>query len=148
MNSTSDNTMGTMPMSMMQMVFFTSTSTPLYSMTWAPMATGAYAGTCIFLIILAVIFRALFVAKSLLEQRWADKELHRRQIIVRGQSSDSERSANSFESKTGTLIVEKGIEEQVKVVRRHERHVTPCRISVDLPRAAMATVIAGVGYLL
>ena len=112
------------------------------------MATGAYAGTCIFLIILAVIFRSLFAVKSLLENRWYDKELRRRKIIVRGQSSDPERVGNSFESKTGTLIVEKGIEEQVRVVRRHERHATPWRMSVDLPRAALTTVIAGVGYLL
>ena len=150
MNSTSSSgdAVGTMPMAVMQMVFFTSTSTPLYSMAWAPMGTGAYAGTCIFLIILASVFRALFVVKSLLENRWADKELHRRPIIVRGRSPDTERLGNSFESKTGTLIVEKGVEEQVKVVRRHERRVTPWRISVDLPRAALTTVIAGVGYLL
>ena len=41
------------------MTFFTSTSTPLFSLSWSPSTAGQYAGTCIFLIVLAALFRAL-----------------------------------------------------------------------------------------
>ncbi|OAK94795.1 hypothetical protein IQ06DRAFT_233481 [Phaeosphaeriaceae sp. SRC1lsM3a] len=47
----------------MAMTFFTSTTTPLYSTSWMPTSTGQYAGTCVFLITLAAIFRALVAAR-------------------------------------------------------------------------------------
>ncbi|KAH7410354.1 Ctr copper transporter [Phaeosphaeria sp. MPI-PUGE-AT-0046c] len=47
----------------MAMTFFTSTTTPLYSTSWTPTTTGQYAGTCIFLITLAAIFRALLAVR-------------------------------------------------------------------------------------
>ncbi|PMD37426.1 hypothetical protein L207DRAFT_432068 [Hyaloscypha variabilis F] len=47
----------------MAMTFFTATDTPLYSMSWMPMSTGQYAGTCIFLIAFAAIFRALLAVR-------------------------------------------------------------------------------------
>lgn len=49
----------TMSMADMTMTFFTSATTPLYSMDWTPHTTGQYAGTCIFLIAFASLFRAL-----------------------------------------------------------------------------------------
>ncbi|OJI84636.1 hypothetical protein ASPTUDRAFT_188744 [Aspergillus tubingensis CBS 134.48] len=57
----------------MTMVFFTSTTTPLYSNGWTPSNTGQYAGTCIFLIALAVMLRLLLALKPILETRfWND----------------------------------------------------------------------------
>jgi len=56
--------MSTMPMSSMTMTFFTSTSTPLFSLAWHPSTPGQYAGTCIFLIILAALFRGLVAIRS------------------------------------------------------------------------------------
>ncbi|KAK4495005.1 hypothetical protein PRZ48_013332 [Zasmidium cellare] len=47
----------------MAMVFFTATNTPLFSFSWIPDTTGQYAGTCIFLIALAAIFRALLAVR-------------------------------------------------------------------------------------
>ncbi|WPH01860.1 Protein P80, protein [Acrodontium crateriforme] len=58
--STSDMTMG---MQDMLMVFFTSAKTPLYSSSWTPSNKGQYAGTCIFLIVLAAIFRSLLALR-------------------------------------------------------------------------------------
>jgi copper transporter 1 len=52
-----------MTMQSMAMIFFTSTSTPLYSMSWMPNSIGQYAGTCIFLIAFAAIFRALLAIR-------------------------------------------------------------------------------------
>ena len=103
------------------------------------MGGGAFAGTCIFLVILAVVFRALFAGKHVLERRWLDNELNRRYIVVGGIAT---------EAKVGTLITERSAEENVGVTRSRARTVTPWRLSVDLPRAAYVVVMTGVGYLL
>ncbi|PQE19183.1 Ctr copper transporter protein [Rutstroemia sp. NJR-2017a BBW] len=70
MTSSTDSSMsmsssGTTLMSMdsMAMTFFTSTTTPLFSMTWTPTSIGQYAGTCIFLIAFAAVFRALLAVR-------------------------------------------------------------------------------------
>ena len=42
---------------------FTSSTTPLFSMSWTPNTEGQYAGTCIFLIIFAAIFRGLLAIR-------------------------------------------------------------------------------------
>lgn len=134
--------------SSMIMAFFTSTSTTLFSSAWTPGSTGAYAGTCIFLIFLAAFFRGLAAGKHVLEHRWLDQELNRRYVVVRGIPTEAERISSDTDGKNATLISERGVEEHVKVVRKSRRTITPWRFSVDLPRAAYATLMAGVGYLL
>ncbi len=62
-SSASSDTTTMMGMDEMPMTFFTSTSTPLYSMSWMPASTGQYAGTCIFLIAFATIFRAILATR-------------------------------------------------------------------------------------
>ncbi|KAL8802959.1 MAG: hypothetical protein Q9200_006403 [Gallowayella weberi] len=137
-----------MPMSMMSMTFFSASSTALFSSTWTQGSTGAYAGTCIFLIILAVLFRFLAAGKHALEHRWLDRDLRRKYVTVRGMPTETERIRSDDDSKDAVLISERGVEEHVRVVRRSHRPVTAWRFSVDLPRAAYATVMAAVGYLL
>ena len=132
----------------MMSVFYSSSSTPLYSTAWTPSSTGSYAGTCLFLILLGAIFRGLIAGKHFLENRWLDRELNRRYVSVRGKPTESERISTDNDAKTGTLITERGVEEHVRVVRRKRRGGVPWRFSVDLPRAAYVTVMAGAGYLL
>ncbi|KAL8784114.1 MAG: hypothetical protein Q9213_004173 [Squamulea squamosa] len=132
----------------MRMTFFASITTPLFSSAWSPGSTGAYAGTCIFLIIFAAIYRLLVAGKHLLEHRWLDIESKRRYVTVRDMPTERERIHLDIGSKNATLISEQGVEEDVKVIRRSRRPVTPWRFSVDGPRAVYATVTAGVGYLL
>lgn len=147
-SSSSSSSTAHMSMSMMDMVFFGSNRTPLYSSAWRPSSTGSYAGTCIFLVILAVIFRGLFAGKHILEHRWLDQHLNRRYVAVRGVPTEEERINADQEGKNMVLRSERGVEERVRVVRNHVRTVTPWRLSEDLPRAVYATVTAGVGYLL
>lgn len=137
-----------MSASMMKMVFYTADNTPLYSSKWQPNGSGSYAGTCIFLIILAAIFRGLVAGKYVLEQRWMDQQLNRRYVNVRGLPTEAERISMDSEAKNMVLKSERGVEEHVKVVRNHVRSVSPWRFSVDLPRAAYFTVLTAVGYLL
>ena len=133
--------------SSMEVLFFNSQSTPLYSSAWQPSSTGAYAGTCMFLIFLAIIFRFLFAGKHVLESRWLDKAKERRYIKVEGIPTEAEKIDGSSESEYGTLLSPRG-EERVRVVRNNVRPVLPWRLSVDLPRALYTTVTAGVAYLL
>lgn len=77
-----------------------------------------------------------------------DTELNRRYVGVRGVPTEAARINADSEGKNATLISERGVEEHVRVVRRHKRSVTPWRFSIDLPRAAYVTVMTGVGYLL
>lgn len=143
------SSMGT---SHMIMTFFTATDTPLYSYGWTPKSTGSYAGTCIFLIFLAILMRVLLALKAFQEERWLDAELKRRYVAVAGRGKLSERIRNGTsdeeEPRKSMVLSENGVEEEVIVVRKKGKVTKPWRWSVDLARAAMDVVIAGVGYLL
>ena len=117
-------------MSAMGGTLFASISTPLYSTGWTPSTTGQYAGTCVFLIVLATIFRALFSYRTIQEHHWRDLDLKRRPISTSGKKQDD-----------GARLDEKDIGAGTRKRR-------PWRISTDVPRALLDTVIAGVGYLL
>jgi hypothetical protein len=134
----------------MMAVFQTSMATSLYSDRWTPNSTGTYAATCIFLIGLAALFRGLLAFKSWQEQRWLDKELDRRYVVVNGQAPLAQTLSRDSLAKNATMVLsENGVEENVLVVRRKTTtHARPWRLSVDPVRAVIDTVIAGVGYLL
>jgi hypothetical protein len=136
-----------MSMSMMSMTFFTSTMTPIYSAMWSPTSTGQYAGTCIFLIILAIIFRALLAMKAWKETAWLDAEFNRRYVTVAGTLPKAERIASDSNSKR-MILTENGVEEDVMVVKKRSMDIRPWRITTDPIRAAMDTTLAGVAYLL
>jgi solute carrier family 31 (copper transporter), member 1 len=137
-----------MPASVMEMIFFTSTMTPLYSSSWSPTNTGSYAATCIFLIALAAIFRGLGAIKHIAERGWLEAELHRRPIIVKSPSeSESEAILGDRETKSYTLVNKKNLV-PIGGQQQRNRKIIPWRLSVDVPRAILVTVIAGVGYLL
>ncbi|KAF5590119.1 uncharacterized protein FSUBG_10957 [Fusarium subglutinans] len=63
--STSSSSSSTMAMDMeqMNMAFFTSTKTLLWTKSFAPETTGQYAGVCIFLIAFATILRMLLTLR-------------------------------------------------------------------------------------
>jgi hypothetical protein len=133
--------------SQMHIIFFSSTNTPLYSTAWTPKTTAAYAGTCIFLIFFSIIFRLLFAIRTYWEKRWREQAYYRRYIVVANKQPTSERLQADPDLKTGVLTVN-GIDENIKVVTRSLQGPQPWRFSQDLPRAAIYTVIVGVGYLL
>ena len=132
----------------MAMTFFTSIETPLFSESWTPRSTAGYAGTCIFLIVLAVVFRGIMAFKHHMEHRWLDQHLNRRYVVVAGQRNEKARTSEDGGARTALLVSATGVEEDVRVVRRHIREPFPWRLSVDVPRAAIVVVMSGVGYLL
>ncbi|KAI0867408.1 Ctr copper transporter [Hypoxylon argillaceum] len=118
----------------MAMVFFQNMVTPLYSLAWTPSNTHAYAGTCIFLIVLAVIHRALLAFRSLAFD--GNPNLIARAHI----SSDKE-----------SLVAERiqpprmgNLGHQLR--ERRARH--PFLVSVELGRSLLEVFVGGVGYLL
>ncbi|OBT60665.1 hypothetical protein VE03_09879 [Pseudogymnoascus sp. 23342-1-I1] len=142
-----DMSHGSSTMTSMVMTFQNDPTTPLFSTAWTPTGTGSYAGTCIFLIVLAVVFRILLALKSRQEARWLDAELHRRYVAVAGKQGLKETVAAHKDAKS-VVLSENGVEEEVLVVQRSGEAARPWRISVDPLRAVVDTVIAGVGYLL
>ncbi|KAM0737740.1 hypothetical protein ACQRIT_007744 [Beauveria bassiana] len=133
---------------MMAMVFQTKTATPLFSDGWTPRSSGAYAGTCIFLIVLSVVARLLVALRATQEARWADRDAHRRYVTARGRVPLAEAVVHDPEAKTMVLSAN-GVEESVVVVARKEAATArPWRFSVDPVRALLDTTIVGVGYLL
>ncbi|GKZ29401.1 hypothetical protein AbraIFM66950_004674 [Aspergillus brasiliensis] len=132
----------------MSMVFMNAHDTPLFSNQWTPSSSGTYAGTCIFLIVLAIISRCLAAFKALMERRWLDAHVNRRYIAVAGKSTEAGRIDSDPESKEASLITAQGVEEKVKVIHKAAREPLPWRFSTDLPRALLFLVITGVSYLL
>ncbi|KAF2859651.1 hypothetical protein K470DRAFT_258661 [Piedraia hortae CBS 480.64] len=132
--------------SSMSMVFTTDHSTPLFSNVWTPKNRGAYAGTCIFLVVLAIISRMLAAWRTKLELDWHDRAVKRRYIVV---ATDTERLAVEEKGEDATLT-SRGVDERVKVVKSNSRdlEIPPWRFSTDLPRAALFTLMACVSYLL
>ncbi|KAF2848780.1 Ctr copper transporter-like protein [Plenodomus tracheiphilus IPT5] len=130
----------------MTMAFFTSTETPLYSLSWAPQNAGQYAGTCIFLIVLAIFLRAIYTAKTFLEMRALESALKRRYIVVAGEKSVAEQAMNDGSSTTG-ILTSNGVQEDVRIVSAPVKHIQPWRFGVDLPRSLLTAVAVAVGYL-
>ncbi|KAI5238021.1 Ctr copper transporter [Aureobasidium subglaciale] len=147
-------TSGMSGMGSMSMVFTTAHNTPLYSKAWTPTSTGAYAGTCIFLIVLAILSRLLQAWRHTLEQRFHDKAMKRRYVIVRGEQEGDqfpdEPEAAKEKAEQQAILTSRGIDEKVRVItaKSRSKESTPWRISTDLPRACVYTVQAGLGYLL
>ena len=155
MDPTATNMDNMMDMNMnmnMNMAFHTGISDVLYSESWKPTTTGQYVGACIFLVLLAVIHRFLAAFKGVQEAKWRAKE-RKRVIIVAGARPGTGTSGNS--PLRGSL---KSMEQQQEeldtgeedAVREKPRNpwMTPWRFSTELPRAGLATVVSGVGYLL
>lgn len=132
----------------MTMVFTNTHDVPLFSTQWTPSSTGSYAGTCIFLIVLAIIGRLLVAFKAIMERHWLAVHLNRRYVAIAGKSTELGRIDSDPDAKIASLVTAQGVEESVKVVRRLTHEPLPWRFSVDLPRSFLYLCITGVSYLL
>jgi len=112
---------------------------PLYSSAWMPASVNAYAATCIYLVVLAALFRCLAAVKSILERRAIDIEFNHRYVIL-------PMKGNSYPG----VLTENGLEDDVITVRRRTKGMTPApwRITTDGPRALIQLVYAGILYFM
>jgi hypothetical protein len=69
-------------------------------------------------------------------------------VTVKGKTTEAGKIESDPNAKEASLITAQGVEESVEAVRAYPRTVIPFRLSVDVPRAAIIFVIAGVYYLL
>ncbi|KAI1774853.1 hypothetical protein F4818DRAFT_416957 [Hypoxylon cercidicola] len=115
----------------MAMVFFQSVTTPLYSSSWTPQGEGSYAGTCIFLIVLALVHRILVALRSVV---FDSTSTRRHTKIISSDSDDYPGSTSELES-AGLRI-------------RSEWNSHPFRMVTEMARALLEVVIGGIGYLL
>lgn len=137
----------------MPMVFTNSHTTPLFSSTWTPWNTSGYAGTCIFLIFLAAISRLIHVWRHQLELKWVDSFASRRYVMLNedGEGSTGRNAAGQpTEKSEEAVLTARGVDERVRVLlaARAGAEIMPWSLRIDLPRACIFTVQAGVGYLL
>ncbi|OTA55571.1 hypothetical protein K449DRAFT_438490 [Hypoxylon sp. EC38] len=116
----------------MAMVFFQSVTTPLYSTAWTPQGEGSYAGTCIFLIALALIHRILIALRSIVFD--SNQALHRHRKVVSSDSDDYPGSRSELES-IGNQF-------------RSQWNSHPFRVATETVRSLLEVVIGGIGYLL
>lgn len=138
-------------MDSMAMFFTTSTNTALWSKSWTPNSTGAYAGTCIFLIIFAIVSRLIGAGRQYMEQRWRDAAIKRRYIVIADKDGGEGQLSSQLKGETETgVLTTRGIDETVKIIQAKSRSKerAPFRLSEDLPRSFVYMVQAGVGYLL
>lgn len=116
----------------MAMVFFQSVTTPLYSITWTPQGQGSYAGTCIFLIVLALVHRVLIAGRSIIFDSNQAPRRHRKDS-----SSDSDDYPGS----------KSDLESMGERFRSHwNSH--PFKVATETARALLEVIIGGIGYLL
>lgn len=115
----------TMPASAMSMTFFEATNTSLFSTSWTPANAGQYAGTCVFLVALAIAFRGL--------------------IAVRSNMSFFASRSMRQDIGEGLLHPYDGVDEGLKVGHRSHWSWTAKEC---LTRAVLDTVLGGVSYLL
>jgi hypothetical protein len=118
----------------MAMVFFQNMVTPLYSLAWTPNSSHAYAGTCIFLLLLAVIHRALITLRSVAFDGNPNL-IAQAHVAADKESLVPERIRPPQVGNLGQLL-------------RAKRARHPFLVSVELGRSLLEVFIGGVGYLL
>ncbi|KAI0110299.1 Ctr copper transporter family-domain-containing protein [Daldinia grandis] len=117
----------------MAMVFFQSVTTPLYSSAWTPQGQGSYAGTCIFIIMLALLHRILIALRSIIFD--SNPGLHRHAKVISSSNSDDYPGVRSdLELMDGQF--------------RAQWNSHPFKVATETFRALLEVIIGGIGYLL
>lgn len=116
------------------MVFFQSVTSPLFAKAWTPAGPGAYAGTCIFLIVLATLHRVLIAARNIV---FATVPHGHQKLDL----TDEEEAA--YRRRYGST----GADNALARIRCALRD-NPFRMATETARAFSEVVIGGMGYLL
>jgi solute carrier family 31 (copper transporter), member 1 len=121
----------------MVMTFFTSARSSLYTTAWTPTNDGQYAGTCIFLIVLAVILRFVLALRPVLEAHvW----------------NDHPRANNHFSPDHATIEQQKATSPISNSFSHARRDLfsrwSGWRVNSAAGRATYELVIAGIAYFL
>lgn len=140
----------------MPMTFFTSTTTPLYTPAWQPKTSAHYALTCLFLVLLCIVFRALLAARCNLETLLrALGRARRRPAIERASSFRAEVDEEGDVGGDGDGDGDDSLTDEKNQLRDRahrkgskKRTCSNGRGSEILLRALLDTLLAVVSYLL
>ncbi|KIN00004.1 hypothetical protein OIDMADRAFT_126242, partial [Oidiodendron maius Zn] len=113
---------------------------------WIPVSEGNYSGTCIFLVVLAFIFRALVSLRSVLKRRGLEAGLRSGCTII--SERPSEKGTNSDLQSAKSPLKENVEDENVIVVCWPVKVVRPWRFTTGGARAVVDVMTVGVVYLL
>lgn len=141
----------------MAMTFHSNMVDALFSDQWVPSNRGQYAGTCIFIVFFAMIYRGLFVVKFKLDEKLIKCGKLNKQVVAltdigRDQPykslRDIEDELDEEEEQERLQKLERPEQPSPAPTMTTRQGPRPWRLSVDVPRAAIQTVLSGVGYLL
>ncbi|KAK8104588.1 uncharacterized protein PG998_011621 [Apiospora kogelbergensis] len=138
----------TMDMSQMAMVFFQSATSPLFSKAWTPAGTGSYAGTCIFLVVLAALHRVLIAVRNIVfcdpsvPSLRGHPKLERRSSSMEVQEGAVDPAVVTYRLRYG--LGRDGVMTRIRCALRDN----PFRIATETARAFSELVTSGIGYLL
>ncbi|KAI0888796.1 Ctr copper transporter family-domain-containing protein [Annulohypoxylon maeteangense] len=122
--------------SQMSMTFFFSSTTSLFSKAWTPTNSAEYAGTCIFLVVLAVIMRFMLALKPVLE-----KSIWNAVVGSRGQLIPNDEAGYQ----KGDMATRPPL---MRVYGDMRRRWAAWRFKTSLSRASFELSLATIGYLL
>ncbi|KAK9474134.1 Ctr copper transporter family-domain-containing protein [Dipodascopsis tothii] len=145
MSSTTSSSMDMSSSSSMSMLFHTSYTESLFASGWTPSTNGKYAGACIFLIVLAVVYRCVHVVKFRTEKYFVRCECRRGGHLAAARSSsdsESEKPVRSRHTGSGNCCSSA----KFSIFDLHD--VRPWRLSVEVPLALLQVLLSGIGYLL
>ncbi|KAI1142019.1 hypothetical protein F5Y05DRAFT_369450 [Hypoxylon sp. FL0543] len=135
-DASNDMDMGEMDGSHMAMTFFSSSTTSLFSQWWTPTSSSEYAGTCVFLIALAVIMRVMLALKPVLEKLlWNTAVGPEGELIP---EDDTGYQKDEMASRSPAMRVYDAV----------RRRWAIWRFKTSLSRASFELSLATVGYLL
>ncbi|KAI0163836.1 Ctr copper transporter [Xylariaceae sp. FL1272] len=120
----------------MAMVFFSNMTTPLWSWSWRPKNASEYAGTCIFLIAFAIIYRFLLAFRSVVFDH--NKNLVSHTYLAELEKKDSLGAKQIRPPQIGN----------VRQLLRESSERTPFKVIREAGRALLEVVIVGISYLL
>lgn len=133
--SSADASAPMMSTASMAMVFFQSATTPLYASAWTPSGAASYTGTCLFLVVLAVLHRVLLALRNVLFQ--GPPSPHAKPISLHHADLEPSLYQDDKEPRTSSR----------RRIRRAVR-AQPFSLGTEAARASLEVLIGGVGYLL
>ncbi|KAK9379725.1 Ctr copper transporter family-domain-containing protein [Kockiozyma suomiensis] len=143
-SSSAASTMDMSSSSMSSMTFHSNIADYILSTGWTPDNRGQYVGTCIFLIVLAIIYRATHVIKHRTERYLISRALVKSVPVVLGEDSDVEKYVAA--SASGSLAAP---DSQRLPSRPFDfTHARPWRVSIDIPLSVIQFFLSGISYLL
>ncbi|KAK6082591.1 low affinity copper transporter [Seiridium cupressi] len=132
----------------MVMTFFSSAHTSLFSKSWTPTTVAAYAATCIFLLVLAVIMRAMLALKPVLESAMWKPDVNPDPHELLLSEEDCNEELDRIKEQHLVRGQEEGASGLQRVLSEVKSRGRGWRFMSSSSRAVFEVLLAVIGYLL